>query len=264
MGLPAVVLTFCPHPAVVLGGQAHFRRLTTPIERAEILAGLGVDAVVIHPFTRELAAQTAEAFMQYVRSRIGVRRLLVGYDFALGRGREGDAARLAEIGRETGYDVETIPVLAPDGDVISSTRIRQRVSGGQVAEAAADMGRFFAITGPVIHGDGRGRKINIPTANIEVPEDKLLPANGVYACWVWVDGQKHLAVTNVGIRPTFKSNELSENIETHILDFDQNLYGEEIKLEFVSRLRNEMKFSSVEALVTQITKDIARAREILG
>jgi len=264
MGLPAVVLTFCPHPAVVLGGQEHFKRLTTPQERVEILEGMGVDAVVVHPFTRELAAQTAETFMQYVCSRIGVRRLLVGYDFALGRGREGDAARLTEIGRTAGYDLETIPALAPDGDVISSTHIRQRVSGGQVAEAAADMGRFFAITGPVIHGDGRGRKINIPTANIEIPEDKLLPANGVYACWAWVGGQKHPAVTNVGVRPTFKVNELSENVETHILDFDRELYGEEVKLEFVSRLRNEMKFPSVEALVSQITKDIARAREILG
>ncbi len=264
IGLPAVVLTFSPHPAVVLGRQTSFKQLTTPIERAEILEVLGVDTVVIHPFTRELAAQTAKAFMQYVHRRIGLRRLLVGYDFALGRGREGDGARLAEIGREIGYDVEILPALSISGEIISSTRIRQLITSGQVVETAADMGRFYEIRGPVVHGDGRGRKINIPTANIEIPEDKLLPANGVYACWAWVDGQKHRAVTNVGVRPTFKSNELRENVEAYILDFDRELYGEEVKLEFVSRLRDEMKFPSVEALVAQITKDIARAREILG
>jgi riboflavin kinase/FMN adenylyltransferase len=247
----------------VLGGQPHFKRLTTPIERAEILEDLGADAVIIHPFTRELAEQTAESFMRYVKSRIGLHRLLVGYDFALGRGREGNAARLAEIGRETGYDVETVPAFSISGEIISSTRIRQRISSGQVAEAAADMGRFYTICGPVVHGDGRGRKINIPTANIEIPEDKILPANGVYACWAWVKGEKHRAVTNVGIRPTFKSNNLGANIETHILNFDRELYGLQIELEFVSRLRQEMRFPSVEALVTQITKDIARAREIL-
>ncbi len=264
IGLPAVVLTFSPHPAVVLGGQAQFKRLTTLLEQVKVLESLGVDVVVVHPFTRELAGQTAEKFMRYVKSRIGLQRLLVGYDFALGRGREGNGARLAEIGREIGYDVEILPALSISGEIISSTRIRQLITSGQVVETAADMGRFYEIRGPVVHGDGRGRKINIPTANIEIPEDKLLPANGVYACWAWVSGQKHPAVTNVGVRPTFKSNELCENVETHILDFDRELYGEEVKLEFVSRLRDEMKFPSVEALVAQITKDIARAREILG
>ena len=264
VNLPAVVMTFYPHPAVVLGGQEHFKRLTTTSERAEILTGMGVDAVVVHPFTRTLAEQTAETFMRYVKNRVGLRKLLVGYDFALGRGREGNASRLAEIGGQLGYGVETIPVFSLEGQIVSSTRIRKLISAGQVAEAATDMGRYYTVSGIVIHGDGRGRKINIPTANISVPEDKILPANGVYACWASVGESRHPAVTNVGIRPTFKSVDLTPNVETHILDFERELYGQEIKLEFVSHLREEMKFPSVEALVAQITGDIVRAREILA
>jgi len=263
VNLPAVVMTFYPHPAVVLGGLEHFKRLTTTSERAEILTGMGVDAVVVHPFTRTLAEQTAETFMRYVKNRVGLRKLLVGYDFALGRGREGNASRLAEIGGQLGYVVETIPVFSLEGQIVSSTRIRKLIAAGQVAEAATDMGRYYTVSGIVIHGDGRGRKINIPTANISVPEDKILPANGVYACWASVGESRHPAVTNVGIRPTFKSVDLTPNVETHILDFERELYGQEIKLEFVSHLREEMKFPSVEALVAQITGDIVRAREIL-
>ena len=263
VNLPAVVMTFYPHPAVVLGGQEHFKRLTTTSERAEILTGMGVDAVVVHPFTRTLAEQTAETFMRYVKNRVGLRKLLVGYDFALGRGREGNATRLAEIGGQLGYGVETIPVFSLEGQIVSSTRIRKLIAAGQVAEAATDMGRYYTVSDIVIHGDGRGRKINIPTANISVPEDKILPANGVYACWASVGESRHPAVTNVGVRPTFKSVDLTPNVETHILDFERELYGQEIKLEFVSHLREEMKFPSVEALVAQITGDIVRAREIL-
>lgn len=262
-GLPAVVLTFAPHPAVVLGGQLDFKHLTLPDERARILIEMGVDAVVTHPFTQVLAKQTAGEFMQTIRERVGVRRLLIGHDFALGRNREGGARRLTELGRQFGYDLEVIPAYITREIIISSTSIRQQVASGQVAEARDHLGRYYAISGPVIHGDGRGRKINIPTANVDLQKGKLLPANGVYACWVLVEGIKHQAVTNVGVRPTFNPDEQQAGTETHLLDFREDLYGQVIKLEFVSRLRHEMKFPSVDALVTQIGLDIQQAREIL-
>ncbi|MFH1907477.1 MAG: bifunctional riboflavin kinase/FAD synthetase [Chloroflexota bacterium] len=263
-GALAVVLTFFPHPAVVLGGKADFKSLTTPDERVALLESLGVDVVITHPFDRALSDQTAEEFMRTVARSLGLRRLLVGYDFALGHGREGNVARLTELGKTLGYEVYTIAPVTNGKETISSTRIRQQLAAGDMSAAAAGLGRCYALTGPVIHGDGRGKKINIPTANLEIPTEKVIPANGVYACWAWVSGEKYLSVTNVGIRPTFTPEEFAPHVETHLLDFDRDLYGQEIKLEFVERLREERKFQSVEALVEQIQADIGRARQILN
>jgi riboflavin kinase/FMN adenylyltransferase len=262
-GQPSVVLTFHPHPAVVLGGKTNFKCLTTPDERAELLESLGVDAVITQTFDRQLADQTAEEFMRHVSRTLGLRRLFIGYDTALGRGREGNAARLAEIGKELDYTVQTITPVIEGSGILSSTRIRQSVASGDVASAAANLGRWYSVSGPVIHGDGRGKKINIPTANIEIPTGKAIPANGVYACYAWVENKKHPAVTNVGIRPTFTPDEFVPHVEAHLLDFDNNLYGQQVRLEFVDRLRDEQKFPSVEALVEQIHADINRSREIL-
>ena len=262
-GLPAVVLTFFPHPAVILGGKNDFRSLTTSEERAALLESLGVDVVITHPFDRALAAQTAEEFMSRVARTLGLRRLLVGYDFALGHEREGNVARLSELGKTLGYEVYTIAPVTNGKETISSTRIRHQIVAGEVTAAAASLGRYYALTGPVIHGDGRGKKINIPTANLEIPTEKVIPANGVYACWAWVSSEKYLSVTNIGIRPTFTPDEFAPHIETHLLDFDHDLYGQKVKLEFVKRLREERKFPSVEALVGQIHSDIARANRIL-
>jgi riboflavin kinase/FMN adenylyltransferase len=141
--------------------------------------------------------------------------------------------------------------------------IRKRISAGQVARAAENLSRFYALRGPVVHGDGRGRRINIPTANIDYPKDKVIPANGVYACWAWVGEQRHPAAVNIGINPTFTPDKETPNLEAHILDFDRDLYGQELKLEFVQYLREELKFNSVEALLERIHADIAQTREIL-
>ncbi|MBA4379207.1 MAG: bifunctional riboflavin kinase/FMN adenylyltransferase [Anaerolinea sp.] len=263
-GNTAVVLTFWPHPAIILGGKADFKSLTTAEERAALLESLGVDVVITHPFDRALSDQTAEEFMRHVAQTLGMRCLLVGYDFALGHGREGNVARLRELGKMLGYEVQTIPPVANGQETISSTRIRQQIAAGDVSAAAAGLGRCYALTGPVIHGDGRGKKINIPTANLEIPAEKVIPANGVYACWAWVGEEKHPAVTNIGIRPTFTPDSKKRSAEAHLLDFSRELYGQEVRLEFVARLREEMKFPSVEALVEQIHADIAGGREILG
>ncbi len=262
-GGQAVVLTFFPHPAVVLGGKTDFKCLTTPEERLALLDALGVDAVITQTFDRALADQTAGEFMRRASHSLGLKTLVVGYDTALGRGREGNAARLAEIGRDLGYAVRSVAPVEAQGSIITSTRIRARLLAGDAAAAEADLGRYYSITGPVIHGDERGRRINIPTANIQVPAGKIIPANGVYACWAWVEGEKVPAVTNVGIRPTFTPDEHTSHVEAHLLDFHRDLYGQAIKLEFVEHLRPEEKFASVEALVAKIQGDIAWAREIL-
>lgn len=262
-GQPAAVLTFHPHPAVVLGGKADFVYLTPPDEKATLLTELGVDAVITQEFSRPFAEQTAEVYMRLVAQILGLRRLIIGYDTALGRGREGNAARLAKIGLELGYSVEVVEAVRQEEQVISSSTLRALVREGAVAQAAAGLGRWYAVTGPVVAGDGRGRTINIPTANIQHSSEKLIPANGVYATWAWVNGVRRRSVTNVGIRPTFTPEKLIANIETHLLDYNHNLYGREVKLEFVERLRGEQKFASVEALVGQIRADITRSQEFL-
>ncbi len=262
-GAPAVVLTFWPHPAVVLGKRNDLKSLSTPEERADLLGALGVDAVITQPFTSEFAKLSALDFMRLVSERLDLRSLWIGYDFALGHNREGNLERLTEIGRELGYSVQAIGPVKNGEDVLSSSLIRQRIRNGEVAHAAENLGRFYALSGPVVHGDGRGRRINIPTANVDYPKDKVIPANGVYACWARVGGERYPAATNIGINPTFTPDKETPNVEAHILDFDRDLYGQELKLEFVQYLREELKFSSVEALLEQIHADIGKTRKIL-
>ncbi len=262
-GLPAVVLTFHPHPATVLGKDVSLRYLTLPEEKATILGELGVDIVITHPFDRATASLSAEAFMQRIQAHLAVRRLLEGEDFALGKGREGDISCLAELGKTLGYEVQTVPAVTNDGERISSRLIRSRLAAGRVEEAASALGRYYALRGPVVRGDGRGRKMDIPTANIAYPEEKVIPANGVYACWAWLGEERHPAVTNIGIRPTFVSRSPRPHVEAHILDFRGDLYERQVMLEFVARLREERRFPSVEALIAQIQRDIARARTLL-
>ena len=263
-GAPAVVLTFWPHPAVVLGKRYDLKCLTTPEERADLLGALGVDAVITQPFTPDFANLSAFDFMRRVSRRLGLRSLWIGYDFALGHNREGNLERLTEIGHELGYSVQAIGPVKNGEDVLSSSLIRQRIREGNVSRAAENLGRFYNLTGPVVHGDGRGRKINIPTANIDYPKDKVIPVNGVYATWAWVDGQRYPAASNIGINPTFTPDKQTPNVEAHILDFDRDLYGQEVKLEFVEYLREELKFDSVEALLEQIHADIEKTRKILA
>jgi len=262
-GAPAVVLTFWPHPAVVLGKRHDLKCLTTLEERAELLGEQGADVVITQPFTPDFAKLTAFDFMRLVVRRLGLRSLWIGYDFALGHNREGDLDRLTERGEEFGYSVQAIGPVKNGEDVLSSSLIRRRIRSGDVTHAAENLGRFYSLSGPVIHGDGRGRKINIPTANIDYPKDKVIPANGIYACWAWIGGEKHPAALNIGINPTFTPDKVTPNVEAHILDFDRVIYDQEVKLEFVQYLREELKFDTVEALVEKIHADIAETREIL-
>jgi len=261
-GSPAAVLTFARHPAEVLGHR-DLKCLTTSEERAELLGQLGVDAVISHPFDEHVAALSAAEFMRPVKERLGLSRLLIGYDFALGRGREGNASRLAEIGREKGYTVQVVEAVSDESGLISSTVIRKLVSVGDVADAAKMLGHSYSITGRVIHGTARGRVIGYPTANVEVPPGKLIPAFGIYACWAEVDGERYPAAISIGIRPTFDDDQRDVRVEAYLLDHESDLYEKTVKLEFVQRLRDEMKFPSVEALIAQIESDVAAVRSIL-
>lgn len=261
-GAPAVVLTFAPHPAIILAGR-DIKSLTTPDERSEILFSLGIDAVVTIEFTRELADHSAENFMAELKRHLGLRKLLIGYDFALGKGRAGNFERLTQIGKDLDYEVGAVEAVRLNGEIISSTLIRRQIAEGAVALAADKLGRFYSLAGPVIPGDGRGRTIGIPTANIDVPAEKVIPLNGVYACWGLVDGKKYRAVVNIGVRPTFTGGDVLPRVEAHLLDYSSDLYGKTLTLEFVERLRGEQKFPSIEALVTQIRQDIEKAKELL-
>jgi riboflavin kinase/FMN adenylyltransferase len=259
---PAILLTFDPHPASVLSGQ-EIKCLTTPDERADLLGRLGVDIVITQPFTRDLAASTAMEYMSRIKQALDLKRLMIGYDFALGKGREGNVTRLAEIGRELGYDVEVIHAISDESGVISSTEIRKLVGTGNVSEAAKLLGYHYPLGGEVIRGAGRGRTINFPTANIDYPQQKATPSNGIYACWAHLGGEKFMAATNIGFNPTFTPDRQTPSLEAYLLDFDRDIYGQQVKLEFVSRIRNELKFNSVEALIWKIQEDVDKTRELL-
>jgi len=261
-GAAAAVVTFWPHPAEVLTRQP-LKSLTLPEERAEWMASLGVDVLVTHPFNRRVANLSARTFMERLKRHLGLKRLLMGYDFALGRGREGNAARLSALGSELGYTVEVVEPLSDESGVISSTSIRKLVSVGEVAEAARLLGHPYSLHGRVVRGDGRGRQIHFPTANIDYPEEKLLPANGIYVCTAWLSGVRYAAAVNIGTRPTFQSEARRPIVEAYLLDFDHQIYGEDLKLEFIVRLRDELKFASLEALIEQMHQDVAMTRRIL-
>ena len=234
--------------------------MSTPEERAELLGALGVDVVITYPFTLQVASQTALEFMSEISRRIHPRHLLVGYDFALGRGREGNVARLQAIGTELGYTLDVISQIELEGEIVSSSQIRAALADGNVLKASRLLGRAYQVSGEVVHGDGRGRLLGIPTANLELWPYRVIPKAGVYACQAQIDGQTWKAVVNIGVRPTFDNQATVQHIEAHVLDLDEVLYGRQMQLAFIERLRDEQRFPSVEALVEQIRQDIQHAR----
>ena len=223
-----------------------------------------MDIVITQRFTRDLSTATAQEYMSRLKQSLDLKHLLIGYDFALGKGREGNAARLTEIGKELNYTVEVVNALSDESGVISSTEIRKLVATGNVTEAAKLLGYNYSLSGPVIHGDGRGRRINIPTANIDYPKQKVIPSNGIYVCWATIGAEKFMAATNIGFNPTFTPERQVPSLEAYILDFDRDIYGQEVKLEFFARLRDELKFNSVESLLEQIHDDINKTRDMLS
>jgi len=259
----AAVFTFFPHPALVLGKRRDPFYLTTPDERAVLLGKLGADIVITFPFNLQTASTSAYDFMALLKQHLGLHHLIVGYDFALGKDRQGDVPTLQKIGVELGYTVEAMPPFKIEGEAVSSSRIRSALAAGDMELAALLLGRPFQVSGKVVTGDGRGRTIGIPTANLSLWAERAIPRAGVYVCQAVVNGKVWGAVTNVGFRPTFESQPVPPRVETHLLDFITEIYGQEISLNFLSRLRDEQRFPNVEALAAQIQRDIAQARQFL-
>lgn len=262
-GKLAVALTFFPHPAIVLGKREDPQYLTTPEERAEVMGKMGVDYVITFPFTLKTAAMSAREYLSLLHSHINFEWLCVGHDFALGKDREGNAERLAQLGEEIGYQIKFIDPVKNGDVIVSSSRIRSNILEGEVEQAGQLLGRNYTISGKVVPGDGRGKTIGIPTANLEIWPERAIPKPGVYVARVKIRENWYGAVVNIGIRPTFEAGMVSARVEVHALDFRAEIYSEEIILSFVSRLRDERRFSSVELLVEQIQQDISRAKQLL-
>jgi len=280
------VVTFDPLPRTVLAPDSSFICLTTIEDKLELLQTWGLDLLVIVPFTWEVARTSARDFVRPLRERLRMAELWVGWNFALGRGREGDVPALKKLGQEMGFDVRVIEPVSDGGAVISSTQIRNLLGMGRVREAAEMLGRYYQFSGVVVPGVGRERQVGFPTANLRavrpggrrppfgprVPARRgetangvenicTLLASGIYATYATVQDKRYLAVANIGVRPTFKDGE--PTVEVHLLGFDGGLVGERIHVQFVERLRDECRFTDVKALRAQIKKDIAKAREIL-
>jgi riboflavin kinase/FMN adenylyltransferase len=263
-GLPGVVLTFYPHPSVVLRGRRPAFYISPPDEKAELLLGMGVDHVVTQTFDVALSRVTADEFLDRLIHQLGMRSLWVGEDFALGHEREGNRMFLKRASAERGFELHVFPPVLVEGEIVSSTRVREALRAGDVARVATYLGRPFGLTGRVVRGAGRGHRIGFPTANLEIWDEQAFPGRGVYACFATVEGERLPAVTNVGVRPTFEDALPAPVIETHLLDVQRDLYERSVRLEFIERLREEQRFPGVDALRAQIARDVERAREILG
>ncbi|MCK6628070.1 MAG: bifunctional riboflavin kinase/FAD synthetase [Anaerolineae bacterium] len=260
----AAVIAFHPRPKTVLAPHLpNNDYLTTPEERIALFEKLGLDILILIPFTLEFSQTTAADFMRLLVERLNMAALWAGHDFALGKNREGNLDKLRALGQALNYTVHEFTPLLIDGQIVSSTHVRNFLLAGDVRQATQFLGRYPSLSSEIVHGAQRGRTIGFPTANFAVPAERLLPANGVYATWVQLPGetQRRASVTNVGIRPSFDSSE--RTVEAYIFDFDQDLYGQRLTLEFVERLRPEKKFSSIDELVAQIRHDAEQSRQLL-
>jgi riboflavin kinase/FMN adenylyltransferase len=262
-GLPSVVITFEPHPLRFFTGKRTPPFITLYEQRAELIKALGIDHLLCLEFNQEMAGMAPEDFVRRILvDGLKVRELVIGYDYAFGKGRAGNYGLLRELGQKWGFGVEQLEPVMVDQTIVSSTRIRDLVEAGDVWAAKPLLGRFYRVAGTVVHGQDRGgRLLGFPTANVHLM-DELFPKTGVYCCWAELDGQVHKAVANIGYNPTFGNEVLS--VEVHILDLDEDLYGRPLKVHFVQRLRGERKFSGLDELKTQIGKDIALGRTILA
>jgi riboflavin kinase/FMN adenylyltransferase len=256
------VLTFFPHPKRVLQALTGPYYLTTLEDRVALLAEQGIDLVVTLPFDEEVRHTRAADFVEQMLRYLNMRQLWGG-NFAFGYKREGDVPFLRQLGQEKGFTVQLVKEMVQLGDdLVSSSRVRAGLSSGDVVDVAGCLARPYHVRGIVVMGDQRGRTIGFPTANLDVWEELLLPVNGVYATYAWVGDERYVAATNVGVRPTIDGGNVT--VEAHLLDFNDNLYGRELKLEFIRHIRPEMKFAGLDALKAQIQTDVQKIRQQLA
>ncbi len=261
-GAASGAVTFLNHPREVLQPSFQAQYLTSPEERLELLKACGLDWVAPVTFDLPLSQLSPREFLGLLQERLRMRGLVVGPDFALGKGREGDVAHLRALSGEMGFHLEVVSLQAMGDELMRSTAVRRRLQEGDVGKAREMLGRTFSLQGVVVHGESRGRGLGFPTANVEVPSGRVVPKDGVYATWVVLDGVRLQSATNVGVRPTFGEGE--RTVEAYIFDFDEDLYGHSIRLEFVHRLRDELSFDSIEDLKERMARDVEDTREILA
>lgn len=262
----SVLLTFYPHPRMVLQEDSDLKLLNTIEEKTKLLEEAGVQHLIIHPFNKEFSRTTS---LEYVRdilvNRIGTKKLVIGYDHHFGRNREGSFEHLKEYGPIYGFDVEEIPAQDIENVKVSSTKIRNSIEEGDIVTANRYLGNPFPISGSVVGGEKIGRQLGYPTANIKIGNDyKLIPPNGIYAVKLKHLGQSYIGMLNIGHRPTFEKEIMKRTIEVNILDFEADLYGEYLQLELYKRIRDEKKFDSREDLISEIKKDEVRIRNFFN
>jgi len=258
----AIVLSFNPRPAEVLRPGVPSFYLCSVDERVERLCSAGADAVAVVPFTRDVAHTTALEFVTLLVETLGMRELVGGPDLALGRGREGTPEVLRALGDRLGFSLDIMPALEIDGEAVHSSEIHRLLKEGNLEQAATFLGRPYQVTGQIVHGEARGRAIGAPTANVVVPDQILLPRDGIYAVHFAHDGKRWPGAASLGYRPTFDGT--TRLLEVHVLDFDGDLYGATCQVEFVRWLRPEIRFESVNDLIKQIAQDVREVRYVLG
>ena len=262
-GHPAVAITFEPHPKMIIHPERKpFYLITSLTEKIDLLGQQGLDALVLIPFSMDFAKMTAENFIRRILwDKLRLTKILIGHDYTFGQGKEGNEAFLKVYGEKLGFDVEVMDAFMMGDVIISSTRVRNAILVGDVKSAARYLGRPYNLKGIVVEGHHRGEGLGFPTANIE-PEKVLLPAGGVYAARVQLEGRSYDAVLNIGMNPTFGDNQ--QTLEVFVLDFHERIYGKQMEVLFIEKLRDEKKFSGPEELVGQIKLDITQTRAILA
>ncbi len=259
-GKHAIVVTFDPHPDSVIHPERHLGLLITHTERLERISACGIDHIITVPFTATIQTMSAAEFMQHVVQSTRLDTLWVGWDFALGRQREGNIERLTEIGKELGYTTYSIPRIGDPDNAPSANAIRHALQDGDIANVTAQLGRAHQYVGVVANGDQRGRTIGFPTANMIIDERLMLPKFGVYACTIHVGGECFVSVTNIGQRPTFHG--VLPRIEAHILDFQRDIYAQQVTLSLHAFIRPEQRFNGIHELIMQIQRDVALTRSM--
>ena len=258
--LPGVV-TFRQHPQEAVSPQTKLPFLTDLVERNSLLRNEGVDAIIPISFTAELARLSARQFVSLLQKHLRMRGLVIGPDFALGRRREGDTANLRKLGQDMNFSVTVVPPIMINGEVVSSTAIRQAISDGDMRKVCKLVGRPFSLHGRVVTGAGRGVGLGFPTANLDINQEQAIPADGVYASWAYIDGKAYQSLTNIGECPTFGGGECV--VEAYIVDYHGDLYGHELKVDIMERLRDVKKFGTAEELKKQMAEDVRQGRAIL-
>ncbi len=257
----SIVLTFRPHPKTILHPNEPHHRMFDYRDQVEMMAALGVDILVEEKFSKDFSLMSAEEFLEnYIIKNFNPKHLVVGYDFNFGKSRTGNLDYLEKFCNEKGIGVTVVDAYVHEGQIASSTQIRLLLEHGQIQKAQEFLGRPYYLRGPVRVGNKRGRTIGTPTANIS-PEIEFVPRKGVYLTWAYLGNEKFPSITNIGYNPTFENTDSYLKVETHIFDFDRDIYGEHLKIELIQFHRDEIKFSSVDALKNQIANDIAAAKK---